>query len=92
MGTKKVLKEKIFQDVVLKIINGALVRVDRNLFTIPAETLESDHAFNQGEQGVIFAASDVVAGVNLGAALTINDVASLDVFAAEFFAAEALSA
>jgi hypothetical protein len=69
-----------------------LVRVYRNLFTIFTETLKRYHAFDQCEQSVILAAADVVAGVDLSAALTINDVAGFDRFAAEFLAAETLSA
>lgn len=91
-GNKQSPERKIFQDFVLKNINWALVRVDRNLFAVLAKTLECHDAFDQGEQGVILTASDVVARMNLGASLTINDVACLDAFAAEFFAAETLSA
>ena len=69
-----------------------LVRVYRNLFAILAEALKCNHAFDQGEQGIVLAATDVVAGVDLGAALTINDVTGLDALSAEFLAAETLSA
>ena len=71
---------------------GILVRVYRNLFAILAETLKCNHAFDQGKQGVILAATNIVAGVDLGATLAIDDVAGFNAFAAEFFAAEALSA
>ena len=69
-----------------------LVWIHRNFFPILAKTLKGNHAFNKGKQRVIFAATDVIAGMDLGAALAINDVAGLDALATEFFTSEALSA
>ena len=67
-----------------------LVRVNRNLFTILAQTLKCNHTFDQCKQSVVLAATDVVAGMNLGAALTINNVAGFYAFAAKFLTAKSL--
>jgi len=70
----------------------ALVRgVDGNLFPVPAHPFELDNAFDQGEQRVILAAANVVAGMDLRAVLPIDDVAGLDRLTAEFFAAQPLA-
>jgi hypothetical protein len=63
-----------------------------NFFPILAETLKGNHAFNKGKQRVILTTTDVIAGMDLGTALTINYVAGFNNFSAEFFAPEALSA
>ncbi len=44
-------------------------------------------AFDQREQGVVLAQADIGAGMNLGAALTDDDVAGENMFAAELLAA-----
>jgi hypothetical protein len=70
----------------------ALVRgVDGNLFPVPSHPFELDNAFNQGEQGIILAAADIIAGMNLCPMLTIDDVAGLNRLAAKFFAAQPLA-
>ena len=51
--------------------------VNRNLLTILAQTLEADNAAHQREQGVVLADAHVLTGMNLGAALTNENVASL---------------
>src|SRR5690606_41341709 len=43
---------------------------------------EVDHAVHQGEQGVVTAQADALAGMELGAALADDDVAGLDGLAA----------
>lgn len=53
--------------------------------------VEADGAVHEGENGVIFADADIATGDPLGAALTEDDVASDDGFAAEFFHAETLA-
>ena len=50
--------------------------------------LEGDLAFNQGKQRVILAHPDIVARMNLGAALAHNDVAGKNGFAAELLDAK----
>ena len=52
--------------------------VDGDLFAVLAVALEADGAVHQGEQGVVLALADVGAGVDLGAALTDEDVAGED--------------
>src|SRR5690349_8144970 len=51
---------------------------------------ELDRARRQGEQGVVATAADVGAGVEVGAALTHDDLAGLDDLAAEALDAEVL--
>ena len=46
--------------------------------SILAQALEAQHAVRGGEQGVVAADAHVHAGVNVGAALTDQDVAGLD--------------
>lgn len=57
-----------------------------------AVPIEVDVAVDEGEEGVVFAHTDILAGVPLGAALTNDDVASDDGFAAKFFDAETVTA
>lgn len=52
--------------------------------------LEGDGALGEGEKGVVAALFDVFAGVKLGAALTDDDFARGDDFAAETLDAETL--
>lgn len=65
--------------------------VNGNLFPVPSHTLELHHAFDKGEEGVVLAQPHVVARVDLGAMLTIDDVAGFDMLAAEFFTAKPLA-
>ena len=48
----------------------------RNLFLVSAFSLESDNAVCSGKQSIVSAASYVQAGVNLCAALSVQDIAS----------------
>ena len=68
-----------------------LVWVYRDLLAVFAHALKLDNALDQGKQGVVPAASHVVAGMNLGAALTIDDVTGFYNLAAELFTAESLT-
>ena len=52
-------------------------RIDGNLLLVAAQTLEADNAAHQREQGVVLADAHVLTGMNLGAALTNENVASL---------------
>src|SRR5690606_9383897 len=52
---------------------------------------ELDHAIDLGEQGVVLAHADAVTGVELGAALTHDDVAGLDGLAAIHLHAKAFA-
>jgi hypothetical protein len=70
---------------------SGLVRVNRNLLTIPTQTLELHDTFNQGKKGEIPAATDIIAGVNLGTALTVNDITSFYQLAAKFLTAKSLA-
>ena len=51
------------------------VRVNGNLFSVFAHTLEFHGAVDEGEQRIVLASADVVAGMILGAALTHENVA-----------------
>ena len=50
--------------------------VDRDLLAILAQTLEANNAVRLGEQGVVGTLAHVGAGVDVGAALTHQNVAS----------------
>ena len=52
--------------------------VDAGLLAILAQTLETEHAVHLGEQGIVSADTDVLAGMDAGAALADQDVAGLD--------------
>src|SRR4249919_3165385 len=52
---------------------------------------ERDDAVDGGEEGVVAADADILAGVHLGAALTDQDVARQDLLAAEAFYAQPLA-
>jgi hypothetical protein len=71
---------------------GLLVGVNGNLFTVTSQAFKGYDAFDQREQGVVLTAAHIVARMNLGAALTVNDVTGLDGFAAEFLASKTLTA
>ena len=83
---------KIFRAVVVVFMQLLLVRVYRNFLAVFTKALECYYAFDQSEKSVILAATDVVAGMDLSTALTINDVTGFYAFAAELFAAKTLSA
>ena len=51
--------------------------VNRDLLAILAQPLEADRAADSGEQGVVGALAHVHTGVDVGAALTHQDVAGL---------------
>ena len=65
-------------------------RIHAALGLLLALALEANHAVHQGEQGVVAAAAAVGAGMNVGAALTLQDVARQDELAARTLRAEAL--
>jgi hypothetical protein len=55
-----------------------------------ATVAEADHAGDLGEEGVVLAAADIGAGLELGAALADDDGAAEDGLAGEALDAEAL--
>ena len=65
-------------------------RIHAALGLLLALALEADHAVHQGEQGVVAADAAVGAGMNVGAALTVQDVARQDELAVRTLRAEAL--
>jgi len=65
--------------------------VNRNLLPILAQTLEADHAVRLGEQGVVAAAAHIHAGVDMGAALADQDVASQNVLSVGALGPETLA-
>ena len=65
--------------------------VDRHFLAVTPHTLEFDDAVDQGEQSIILAAADIVARVDVGAVLTVDDVTGTHSFTAEFFTAESLT-
>ena len=64
--------------------------VDRDLLTILAQPLEANCAADSGEQGVVSALAHVHTGVDVGAALTHQDVAGLDELTVGTLGAKAL--
>ena len=66
-----------------------LLRVNGNLLAVLTQALETNNALNLGEQGVVLAAADVQARMDLRAALTDKDVAvsytHLDVYKRQDF-------
>ena len=85
-GYKKTFR--IFFRKVLFWKCGGLFRNGNRHFSVRAVPLYD--AVLEGEQSVVFAHSDVFAGVDFRAALTHNDVARQNKFVAEFFDAQTL--
>ncbi len=54
----------------------------------PAQSLVLNNTVDERKQRVVVAAPDIIAGMDLGATLPIDDVSRPDDFAAEFLAAE----
>src|SRR5688572_1715201 len=88
-GNKKAARLSGFfcQRAVCLVARG---RIDRHLLTTTIVGLELHDAIHQGEERIILATADVAAGVELGAALTDQNVAGDDVLATEPLDAEAL--
>jgi hypothetical protein len=87
---KKMARKLAFR-AIKGVDTGALVGVDGNLLAISAHAFEFDDAVNQGEQGIILAAADIVTRMDLRAMLTENYVAGFYVFAAELLTAKPLA-
>ena len=51
------------------------VLVNADLLSVFAQSFKADDAVGEGEEGIVFADADVVAGVELGAALADENVA-----------------
>ena len=64
--------------------------VDVDEATLLAFVLEADDAVDLGEEGVIFAATDVGAGFERGSTLTDDDAAAEDRLTAEYLDSEPL--
>jgi hypothetical protein len=65
--------------------------VHGNLFPVLSHPLVFDNSVDEGKEGVILAASHVVAGMDLGPVLPEDDIAGSHLLIAELLAAEALS-
>jgi hypothetical protein len=71
---------------------GKLIyRVNRYLFPVSTHALEFDNTVDEGEKGVILAATDIIAGMDRSAVLAVNDAAGLYRFAAVFLATKPLA-
>ena len=70
---------------------GARRRAHVDLDLAAGPLAERDDAVGGGEQGVVAADADILAGVHLGAALTDQDVAREDLLAAEALHAQPLA-
>jgi len=72
-----------------KIVSAG--RIHGNLLAVAPHPFKLDYSLDQGEQGVIPAAADIVAGMDLGAVLTIDNVAGFYRLTTEFFTAKSLT-
>ena len=70
--------------------NRLLGRVNRNLLTILAQTLETDNTVSLGKEGIVGADAHVLAGVNVRAALTHQNVAGQNELTVSTLGAKAL--
>ena len=73
------------------MMSALLIGIYGDLLAVSTHALKLDDTVDQREQGIILAATDVVARMDLRAVLAENNVAGLDVFAAELFAAKPLA-
>ena len=64
--------------------------VNRNLLTILAQTLEADNTVGLGKEGIVGADAHILAGVNVRAALTHQDVAGQNELTVSALGAKAL--
>ena len=62
-----------------------------NLFPVLAQTLKADNAAGLGKQSIVAAAADVDAGMDVGPALTDEDIASQNMLAVGTLGPEALA-
>src|SRR5579862_980928 len=69
---------------------GGLSYFDADELAHAAAIAELDHAGDFGEQGIVFAPADILAGLQAGAALADDDRPAGDQLAAENFDAQAL--
>ena len=65
--------------------------VDGDLLAVPAQALKADNTAGLGVQGIVAAAAHVDAGVDVGAALTDQNIARQDVLAVSTLGAQALA-
>ena len=65
-------------------------RIDVDEAAVLATILETNHAADLGEEGVVLAAADVRAGLQRCATLTNDDAATEDSLAAEYLNAKSL--
>ena len=63
-------------------------RIDTPVRAIALALGKLDMALHQGKEGMVFAHTNIFAGINFGATLAYNDVAGNDSFATEFLNAE----
>ena len=64
--------------------------VDRDLLAVLAQTLETDNTVSLGKEGIVGADAHVLAGVNVRAALTHQDVAGQNELTVSTLGAQAL--
>ena len=67
-----------------------LGRVDRDLLAVLAQALETDNTVSLGKEGIVGADAHVLAGVNVRAALTHQDVAGQNKLTVSTLGAQAL--
>ncbi len=67
-----------------------LYRINGNFFAVFAHTFIVDGTIDEGIEGIVRADADVIAGMDVGTALAVEDVAGEDELAVGALAAEAL--
>jgi hypothetical protein len=77
--------------VVQHVQSGLVGGINGNFLPVPTHPLEFDNTIDEGEECVIFAATDIAARVNFGAVLPVDNVTGFDRFTTEFLATKALT-
>ena len=85
-GNKKVLRQMSEDFFKNRLLGG----VNRDLLTILAQTLETDNTVSLGKEGIVGADTHVLAGVNVRAALTHQNVAGQNELTVSTLGAKAL--
>ena len=70
------------------LFGGHCCHIDRHIFAAKATSMESDAAFDQCEEGMVFAHADAFARVHFRAALTNDNVSADHFLTAELFHAK----
>ena len=70
--------------------SGCLLLLDADPLAVLAEAFETDHAIGEGKQGIVAAVTHILTRVDMGAALTNQDIAGQNPLAVGALDAETL--